>query len=54
MKFNNENAKEQMTYVAPKAKLINVRPQSIICGSLDGLNDIEGDDVQDNTSRWGY
>lgn len=43
MKFNNENAKEPMVYVAPKSKVFSIAPKAIIClsveqGSVQGLN----------------
>ena len=57
MKNNNENAKELMTYVAPKAKLIEVKVEGVICGSGDyneqGLQNIFGDQVNDESDSWG-
>lgn len=47
MKFNNENAKEQMAYVAPRVKAINVQPQGVICGSIE--QDYSGEDANSQT-----
>lgn len=51
MKFNNENAEEQMAYVAPKLKVFKVQPQSMICGS-GGIDDIDAQNVEDDGDNW--
>lgn len=57
MKFNNENAKEQIAYVAPKSRLIHVKIEGVICTSGDyneqGLQNIYGDHVNDESDSWG-
>lgn len=47
IKTNNESSMERLTYVAPKTRLVVVRTQGLICDSKDGIDDISGDDVQE-------
>lgn len=48
IKTNNENSMELKTYVAPKVKFFNVRPQGIVCGSPD--QDYSGEEVESQTT----
>lgn len=40
MKTRNERSKEQMTYVAPKAKLIEVKIEGVLCNSDNSITDV--------------
>ena len=40
------------SYEAPNARILAVVNEDIICGSKDGIPDIDGDDVVDDGSGW--
>lgn len=40
MKFNNEKAKEQMAYVAPKSRLIELKIEGVLCNSDNSINEV--------------
>lgn len=50
VKTSKEN---KVQYVAPKVKAFEVRAQRVICDSLNGIRDIEGDGVQEQSDLWG-
>lgn len=40
MKTSNEKPREQMTYVAPKTKLIEVKIEGVLCNSDNSITDV--------------
>ena len=44
--------KKAITYEAPELMVFEIHSEGALCGSVDGLNDIQGDDVYDESDAW--
>ena len=54
MKKQTINFSTSALYKAPKCKCVEVHVSSVLCGSQDGIENIEEGDVDDQTSDWGF
>ena len=43
---------KMVAYVAPDVTIYEIHPEGALCGSVDGPNDIQGDDVTDESEYW--
>ena len=44
---------QKQLYAAPEAELLVVRVEENFCGTNDGIPDIDGNDVEDDSDNWG-
>ena len=43
---------KMVAYVAPDVSIYEIHSEGALCGSVDGLNDIQDDDVYDESDAW--
>ena len=41
-------------YKAPRCKCVEVHVNRVLCGSQDGIDDIDGDDIVNQNGGWGF